>query len=115
MSGLIPGKGEFITLGFDPDSVGHEQHGRRPALVISRDAFNRETGMCVICPVTNARRDYPFHVPIPDGEPVAGVVMVDQVKSVDFRSRGVRRMGVASAALLGETLAKLDACLYEPR
>ena len=96
---------------FDPQS-GHEQRGRRPALVVSNDLFNKHTGLCIVCPVTNARRDYPFHVYIPEGEDVAGVVMVEQVKSIDFRSRNVKRIGPAPESVLQEVLSLLDACIY---
>jgi mRNA interferase MazF len=107
----LPHKGDFVTLGFDPQS-GHEQRGRRPALVVSNDLFNRHTGLCIACPVTNARRDYPFHVTIPDGCAVTGVVMVEQVKSVDYRARSVKRIGPAPDAVLAEALSLLDACIY---
>ena len=111
MTGYIPGKGDVIALTFDPQS-GHEQRGRRPALVVSNDLFNRHTGLCVACPITNTRRDYPFHVAIPAGGGVTGFVMVEQVKSIDFRSRKAKRLGHASADLLAEVLSILDACLY---
>jgi mRNA interferase MazF len=107
----LPRKGDFVALTFDPQS-GHEQRGRRPALVVSNDLFNRHTGLCIACPVTNARRDYPFHVTIPDGCAVTGVVMVEQVKSVDFRARNVKRIGLAPDAVLDEVLSLLDACIY---
>jgi len=107
----VPKKGELITLSFDPQS-GHEQQGRRPALVVSNDLFNRHTGLCIACPITSTRREYPFHVPIPDGHAASGVVMVEQVKSIDFHSRKARRLGKASAELLDEVMSILDACLY---
>lgn len=91
---------------------GHEQRGRRPALVVSNDLFNKHTGLCIACPVTSARRDYPFHVALPDGGDVTGVVMVEQVKSIDYRARKVKRIGRAPDAVLDEALALLDACLY---
>jgi mRNA interferase MazF len=62
--------------------------------------------------VTNARRGYPFHVSIPEGEDVAGVVMVGQVKSIDFRSRNVKRIRPAPESVLQEVLSLLDACIY---
>ena len=111
MAAYVPRKGEFVALTFDPQS-GHEQRGRRPALVISNDLFNKHTGLCIACPVTNARRDYPFHVAIPDGCDVAGVVMVEQVKSIDFRARKAKRIGQAPDAVLDATLSLLDACIY---
>lgn len=111
MGVYVPRKGEFVALTFDPQS-GHEQRGRRPALVISNDLFNKHTGLCIACPVTNTRRDYPFHVPIPGGQAVTGVVMVEQVKSIDFRARGAKPIGVAPESILQEVLAILDACIY---
>lgn len=107
----MPRKGDFVTLTFDPQS-GHEQRGRRPALVVSNDLFNKHTGLCIACPVTNARRDYPFHVTIPEGCEVTGVVMVEQVKSIDFRARNVKRIGPAPEWILQEALSLLDACIY---
>ncbi len=111
MAEYVPRKGELITLTFDPQS-GHEQRGRRPALVVSNDLFNRHTGLCIACPITNTRRDYPFHVAIPAGEGVTGFIMVEQVKSIDFRSRKARRIGKAPAQVLEEALSILDACIY---
>jgi mRNA interferase MazF len=111
MAAYVPRKGDFVALTFDPQS-GHERRGRRPALVVSNDLFNKATGLCIACPVTNTRRDYPFHVSIPEGQDVTGVVMVQQVKSVDFRSRGAKRPGSAPEPVLQEVLSILDACIY---
>ena len=61
---------------------------------------NKATGFCIVCPATNTRRDYPFHVSIPDGETVTGVVMVEQVKSIDWNSRAAKRIGTAPESLL---------------
>jgi mRNA interferase MazF len=111
MATYVPRKGDFIAVTFDPQS-GHEQRGRRPALVVSNDLFNRHTGLCIACPITNTRRDYPFHVSIPDGQDVTGFVMAEQVKSIDFRSRKVKRIGHAPEPVLQEVLSILDACIY---
>ena len=111
MAAYVPKKGDFISVTFDPRS-GHEQKGRRPALVISKNLFNKHTGLAIACPVTNTDRDYPFHVPIPQASKVTGVVMVDQVKSIDYQSRQSKRIGRASTQLLDEVLAVLDACIY---
>lgn len=111
MAEYIPRKGDFIAVTFDPRS-GHEQRGRRPALVVSNDLFNKHTGLCIVCPVTSARRDYPFHVGIPESEDVAGFVMVEQVKSIDFRSREARCIGKAPVEVLERALSLLDACIY---
>ena len=99
------------ALSFDPQT-GHEQRGCRPALVVSNDLFNKHTGLCIACPITNARRDYPFHVSLPDGCEVTGVVMVEQIESIDFRARKAKRIGPAPEAVLQEALSLLDACIY---
>lgn len=111
MAEYVPRKGDLLVLTFDPQA-GHEQRGRRPALVVSNDLFNRHTGLCIACPITKTRRDYPFHVSIPDGQAVTGFVMVEQVKSIDFRSRRAKRIGRAPAQVLEEALSILDACIY---
>lgn len=111
MASYVPRQGDFITVTLDPQS-GHEQKGRRPALVVSKDAFNRATGLAIVCPVTNTRRDFPFHVAVPDDGKLTGFIMVEQVKSIDFRARGVRRIQRASNSVLTEVLSILDACIY---
>ena len=107
----VPKKGDLIAVPFDPQS-GHEQKGRRSALVVSNDLFNRHTGMAIACPITSMARTYPFHVAIPSGVKVEGFVMVDQVKSVDYISRNAKRIARAPTQLLDEVLAILDACIY---
>jgi mRNA interferase MazF len=89
--GYVPRKGDFIAVTFDPQS-GHEQKGRRPALVVSNDLFNRHTGLAIVCPITSTERGLPFHVAIPKDLGVTGFVMVEQVKSIDFRARSVTRI-----------------------
>jgi mRNA interferase MazF len=111
MAGYVPRKGDFITLTFDTRR-GHEQQGRRPALVVSNDLFNRHTGLAIVCPITRSERGFPFHVAIPEGRAATGFVMVEQVKSVDYRARRATRLGKAPPPVLEEALALLDACLY---
>ncbi|HLY54572.1 MAG TPA: type II toxin-antitoxin system PemK/MazF family toxin [Stellaceae bacterium] len=111
MAAYIPAKGDLIALSFDPQS-GHEQKGRRPALVISNDLFNQRTGLAIVCPITNRQRDIPFHVALPGGGPVTGFVMVEQVKAIDFRARRARLIQKPSMTVLNEVLSILDACLY---
>jgi mRNA interferase MazF len=111
MPRYVPQKGDFITLSFDPQS-GHEQKGRRPALVVSNDLFNRHTGLAMVCPITNTDRSIPFHVSIPAETNLTGFVMVEQVKSVDYVSRKAKRIDKAPTELLEEVLGILDAVLY---
>ena len=111
MASYVPSQGDFIAVTFDPQS-GHEQKGRRPALVVSKGAFNRGTGLAIVCPITNTRRDFPFHVAVPAGSGLTGFIMVEQVKSIDFRARGACRIECAPDDLLAEVLSILDACIY---
>jgi len=107
----IPQKGDFIYLTFDPQA-GHEQRGRRPALVISNTLFNQHTGLAMVCPITNTQRNFPFHVAIPANTGLTGYIMVEQLKSVDFKVRSAERIKRAPVVILNEVLALLDACLY---
>lgn len=106
-----PAKGDLMLVTFDPQS-GHEQRGRRPALVISNDPFNRRTGLAIVCPITNTKRNVPFHVALPQESTVTGFVMVEQVKAIDFRARQARFIEKAPEAVLNEALSLLDACVY---
>lgn len=107
----FPAKGDLIAVTFDPQS-GHEQKGRRPALVISNDSFNRRTGLAIVCPITSTRRNFPFHVALPDVCSVTGFVMVEQVKAIDFRTRRARFLERAPEPVLNQALSLLDACVY---
>ena len=111
MAAYVPRKGDYVSVTFDPQS-GHEQKGRRPALVISNTEFNKHTGLAIVCPLTNTDRKFPFHVPVGDAAGITGFAMVEQVKSVDFLSRDAKQIGKASDAVLEEVLALLDACIY---
>jgi mRNA interferase MazF len=111
MTSYIPQKGDFVSVTFDPQS-GHEQKGRRPALVVSNSLFNERTGLVIVCPITATKREYPFHIAIENNPDIEGFVMVEQVKSIDFRARSVRRIGKAPENVLEEALAILDACIY---
>ena len=111
MARYVPAKGDVVAVSLDPQA-GHEQKGRRPALVISNDLFNRRTGLAILCPITHARRDIPFHVAMPEEASVSGFVMVEQVKSIDCRARRVRFIEKIPTPTLNEVLSILDACVY---
>ena len=82
---FVPDQGDLIWLNFNPQK-GHEQKGRRPALVISPALYNDKAGLAIVCPVTSKSKDYPFEVFLASTK-VKGVVLADQVKSVDWRER----------------------------
>jgi mRNA interferase MazF len=109
----IPQKGDVISITLDPQS-GQEQMGRRPALVISNDAFNRRVGLAMVCPLTNTARGVPFHLPIPAETGLTGFVMVEQLKSLDYRRRGAKRIGQVSSGFLEEVLDIVRACIEKP-
>lgn len=111
MPAYVPERGDLIALTFDPQS-GHEQRGRRPALVISHRLFNKHTGLAIVCPITTTKRSFPFHVEVVDCPKVKGFVMVEQVKSIDFHARRAKRIAKASQPVLDEALSILDACVY---
>lgn len=95
-----------MWLQFDPQA-GHRQPGRRPALVISPRSYNARVGLALFCPVTSRIKDYPFEVALPPGGEVSGVVLADQIKSIDWRSRRIDRVASAPAEVVREALAKI--------
>ena len=86
MQPYIPKKADFIAVTFDPQS-GHEQRGRRPALVVRNTQFNENTGLAIVCPLTTKDRGFPFYVAIHNHPEVTEFVMMEQVKSIDNRAR----------------------------
>jgi len=86
--GYIPDRGDLVWVDFDPQT-GREQAKRRPAIVLSRSAYNGRAGLFVVCPITSRTKGYPFEVLIPNGCTIAGAVLADQVKSLDWLSRSV--------------------------
>jgi mRNA interferase MazF len=104
----IPEAGDVVWLRFDPQA-GHEQAGRRPALVLSPARYNGSRGMMICCPMTSQIRGYVFEVVVTRAPP--SVVLADQVKSLDWRARGGVRKGVAPNQVLLEVKAKVKALL----
>ena len=101
-----PDRGDLIWLSFDPQA-GQEQAGRRPALVLSPRAYNEKTGLALLCPITSKIKGYPFEAPLPAALKVAGVVLADHVKSLDWRARKAAFAGRAPASVLAEVRGKL--------
>jgi mRNA interferase MazF len=82
----VPKRGDLVWLTFDPQA-GHEQAGRRPAFVLSPEGYNRKTSLFLACPVTSQVKGYPFEVALPAGLSVSGVILADQIKSLDWKER----------------------------
>ena len=104
----VPDAGDIVWLHFDPQA-GHEQAGRRPALVLTPARYNGARGMMICCPMTTKVKGYVFEVAISQRPPSA--VLVDQIKSLDWRKRRARRKGMISATELAEVRAKIRALL----
>ncbi|MGD0331669.1 MAG: endoribonuclease MazF [Xanthobacteraceae bacterium] len=109
-SPYCPDAGDFIWIEFDP-TKGHEQRGRRPALVLSPRAYNSRVGLCVASPITSQGKGYPFEVPIPSGHGVAGVVLADQMRSLSWPVRNASLAGRAPADLLEDVREKIAALI----
>jgi mRNA interferase MazF len=105
-----PDRGEFVLINFTPQA-GTEIAGRRPALVLSPAAYNVATGLAFMCPVTNQVKGGRFEVPIPTGAKITGVVLVEQLRSIDWIARGATPLGVAPIETVAEVLARLEAIL----
>ena len=114
MATYVPSQGDFVAITFDPQA-GHEQKDRRPALVVSVTAFNRATGLAICCPITNTSRKTPFHIAVPAGSGLTGFVMCEQVKSLDYKARALKRIGRAPGDFFDEVLAVIDACIFPNR
>jgi len=105
-----PGRGDVVWLTFHPQA-GHEEAGRRPALVLSPASYNRKVGLALFCPITSQVKGYPFEVPIPNGLEVAGVVLSDQVKSLDWQARAAQFICRLPASATVEVLERLGTLL----
>ena len=106
----VPDRGDVVSLSLDPQA-GHEQKGRRPVLVVSPAAYNLKTSLAIFCPITSQSKGYPFEVPIPKGHRVKGVILSDQVKSLDWRIRRARFVCRLPRPVLVETIQKIGALL----
>ena len=103
-----PDRGDIVWIDFDPQA-GHEQGGRRPALIVSPRSYNRKVGLALLCPITSQRKGYPFETPLPKGLKVTGVVLADQVKSVDWHARRAEFCCKAPTATVLDVIGKAQA------
>jgi mRNA interferase MazF len=106
----IPERGDAVWITLNPQA-GHEQAGRRPAVVLSPGAYNRKVGLAILCPITNQAKGYPFEVAIPPGLRVTGVILSDQVKSLDWKVRQAERIDRVPDETIVEVLLKLNTLL----
>jgi len=109
--GYIPDRGHIIWISLNPQ-VGHEQSGRRPAVVLSPSLYNNKSGLAILCPITNQIKGYPFEVVIPPGNPISGVILADQVKCLDWRVRNAELICILPKTVVTEVLRKIETLLH---
>lgn len=102
----IPSRGDIVWITLNPQA-GHEQAGRRPALVLSPSVYNDKVGLAILCPITSQVKNYPFEVLIPDGLTIGGAILSDQVKSLDWRARQAEFVCKIPTTTVDEVLQKL--------
>jgi mRNA interferase MazF len=107
----VPERGDLIWLNFDPQS-GHEQKGKRPALVISPKEYNEKVGLGIFCPMTSKEKGYPFEVNIKNGK-IQGVILSDQIKSLDWRKRNAEFISKVSDEEFEEVVSKFSTLIMK--
>jgi len=105
-----PARGDLVWISLTPQA-GHEQAGRRPALVVSPLEYNARVGLALMCPITSRVKGYPFEVVLPDHLEISGVVLADQIKSLDWKARNAQVAATAPGEITAEVLGKLNALL----
>jgi mRNA interferase MazF len=107
----IPDRGDVILLSFDP-TLGHEQAGFRPAVVLSPEYYNKASGLCLVCPITTNIKGYPFEVILDGTKKTMGVALSDQVRSVNWKARNIKIVDRISMTSLATILAKFKPLLF---
>ena len=108
----VPQCGDVVWITLNP-RTGHEQAGRRPAVVLSSKNYNGKIGLAILCPITNQVKGYPFEVLIPAGLPVAGAILSDQVKSLDWRARNAELLCTLPTETISEVFQRLITLLEQ--
>ena len=108
----VPKCGDVVWITLNPQA-GHEQSGRRPAVVLSPQTYNSKVGLAILCPITNQVKGYPFEVLLPAGLPIVGAILSDQVKSLDWHARNAELICTLSDEAISEILQKLSALLSQ--
>jgi len=108
----VPRCGDVVWISFNPQA-GHEQVGRRPAVVLSPQSYNSKVELAILCPITSQPKGYPFEVLLPAGLPAAGAILSDQVKSLDWRARNAELVCTLPTETISEVLQRLATLLAE--
>jgi mRNA interferase MazF len=107
----IPEQGDFVILDFDPQS-GHEQKGRRPAIIVSNKIFNEHLGLAFACPITNTKRGFPFHIEVKSAN-LTGFIMTEQMKSIDYNSKNIKFVEKADEKTISHILGILESIVNQ--
>lgn len=107
----IPDRGDVILLSFDP-TLGHEQAGFRPAVVLSPEIYNKASGLCLVCPITTSIKGYPFEAALDGAKKTSGVALADPVRSIDWQARKIKIVDSISTMSLVTLLAKVKPLLF---
>jgi len=110
MSSYTPDRGDLVWIDFSPQS-GHEQAGRRPAIILSPEKYNSKVGLAILCPITSKKKGYPFEVILPEKISVTGVVLADQVKNLDWKTRNIEFICTLHNQIVEQVLQRLHALL----
>ena len=108
----IPKQGDVVFLDFNP-TKGHEQKGKRPAVVVSHDVFNEHTKMVMVCPVTSNDKYFPTHYILEDTKSVYGAVLCEHIRSIDYESRNLEFVEKLSNNDFVSIITLLNACIEE--
>ncbi len=107
----VPNRGDIILLSFDP-TLGHEQAGYRPAVVLSPELYNKASGLCLVCPITTSVKGYPFEVSLEGAKKTSGVAIADQIRSIDWQARKMKIVDRISPTSVATILAKFKPLLF---
>ena len=111
MATYIPNRGDIVWLNFTPQA-GHEQRGKRPALVISPVEYNKKTGLALCCPITSNVKGYPFEVVI-EGKKINGAILSDHIKNLDWKAREIKFIEKAKSSIVSEVIDKISVLILD--
>jgi mRNA interferase MazF len=112
MVSYVPDRGHLVWINFNP-SVGREQQGVRPAIVLSAKVYNRPSELAVLIPVTSKRKGYPFEQPLPPGLAIEGVALCDHIKSLDWKNRNIQFIQEVPLSTMNQIRAKIESLIFE--
>ena len=108
----MPKSGDIIFLDFNP-TKGHEQSGKRPAIIVSNNVFNKHTGMVIVCPISSNTKEFPTHYELEDSKKIKGSVLCEHIRSIDYKTKNIKFVEKASDNDYISVVTLLNACIEE--